>query len=256
MPMANPDGFLYSTTTNRRHRKNMRNSSDHPGACEGVDLNRNWDVHWGNAGRHPCDETYQGPSRASEPETRVMQQVIDQAPTTVYIDVHSYGELIISAYGYTSSNHPRSQEYRAMGASMQTAIRSIGGNTWTEGQIAQVLYPASGGSVDYADERGALGVAFELRPGGVGGGGFAPPASDILIGARECYAGLTAAIDYARPGGPQPTPSPPPTPPSPTPAPPTPAPSTLPPPTPAPAPTPPTPPTPTPTPPTPPTPTP
>merc|ERR1719145_200136 len=148
---------------------------------------------------------------------------MDEAPNTVYIDVHAYSQLIISSYGYTTATNPRSAEYRELGALIQSAIRNEGGSTWEEGPIAQVLYSASGSTVDYADKYGALGICFELRPANSYGGGFAPPASDILPGARESFAGVMAAIDYAKAtAGPSPTPSPsPPTPgPSPTPSPP------------------------------------
>merc|ERR1719433_392204 len=229
MPMSNPDGFHYSTTTSRMHRKNMRVNSGT--SCRGVDLNRNWDAYWASGGSSgsACSDTYHGPSAASEPETRVIAQVMREAQQTVYIDVHAYSQLIISAYGYTTARNPRSAEYRQVGRLIQSAIRSVGGNTWREGPIAQVLYAASGSTVDYADKLGALGVCFELRPGQGGGGGFAPPASQILIGARESYAGIMTAIDYAKgtappaptPATPAPTPSSP-TPPAPTPVAPTP----------------------------------
>merc|ERR1719195_35867 len=237
MPMANPDGFVHSTTSDRTHRKNMRGG----GSCIGVDLNRNFDMYHGwLSSSNPCSDTYHGTRAASEPETAVYQQLLNETRTTVYMDIHAYGELIISAYAYTGSTHPRNSEYRAMGGSIQSAIMGVGGSRWWEGPIAQGLYAASGSSVDYADKLGALGVCLELR-----GGGFAPPASSILPGARESYAGFLAAVDHAK-GNSSPTPTPPaPTPPTPTPPSPTP---------PAPTPTPPTPPTPpapTPTPPTP-----
>merc|ERR1719422_215556 len=220
MPMSNPDGFRYSTTTQRMHRKNMRVNSG--SSCRGVDLNRNWDAYWaqGGSSSSPCSDTYHGPSAASEPETNVIAQVMSEAPQTVYIDVHAYSQLIITSYGYTTARNPRSAEYRSIGGLIQSAIRSAGGNTWREGPIAQVLYAASGSTVDYADKLGALGICFELRPAGSGGGGFAPPASDILPGARESFAGVMAAIDYAKATAPSPTPpspSPSPTPPAPTP---------------------------------------
>merc|ERR1719414_982669 len=227
MPMSNPDGFRYSTTIERMHRKNMRVNSG--SSCRGVDLNRNWNAYWAQGGSSgpACSDTYHGPSAASEPETNVIARVMDEAPQTVYIDVHSYSQLIISSWGYTTRNHPRSSEYRQIGGRIQSAIRSAGGNTWREGPIAQVLYAASGSTVDYADKFGALGICFELRPAGSGGGGFSPPASNILPGARESFAGVMAAIDYAKPSAPSPTPpspSPSPTPPllSPTPPAPTP----------------------------------
>jgi len=222
MPMSNPDGFLHSTRSTRMHRKNMANVCSN--SNRGVDLNRNFRSYWnqGGSSSNPCSDTYHGPSAASEPETLVIERVMKESQMTVYIDVHSYSQLIISSWGYTRATHPRSSEYRQIGGRIQSAIRSAGGNTWREGPIAQVLYAASGGTTDTAADLGALGICFELRPGqGGGSGGFAPPARDILPGAKECFAGLTAAFDYAMGSSPTPTP-PSPTPPSPTPPSPTP----------------------------------
>merc|ERR1719512_666824 len=130
---------------------------------------------------------------------------------TLYVDVHAYSQLILSPYGYTTATHPRAPDYRAIGGEIQDAIRAEGGNTWQEGPTAQVLYAASGGSNDYADKLGALGLCFELRPAGGGLGGFSPPASDILPGAQESFAGIIAAIDHAKSyEPPAPTPAPPP----------------------------------------------
>merc|ERR1719277_263867 len=102
MPMSNPDGFRYSTTTERMHRKNMRVNSGT--SCRGVDLNRNWDAYWAQGGSSgsACSDTYHGTRAASEPETNVIAQVMDAAQNTVYIDVHAYSQLIISSYGYTT----------------------------------------------------------------------------------------------------------------------------------------------------------
>jgi len=221
MPMANPDGFLYSTRSSRMHRKNMANSCS--SSNRGVDLNRNFPAHWntGGSSSNPCSDTYMGPSAASEPETKVIERVMEEAPMTVYIDVHSYSELIISSWGWTTRTHPRNAEYRAIGREIVNAIRSAEGRTWREGPTATLLYQASGIAPDTADEKGALGICFELRPGRSGGGGFAPPANQILPGARECFAGLVAAFDYAKDSSPSPSP-PSPTPPSPTPPSPTP----------------------------------
>jgi len=211
MPMTNPDGFLYSYTSERMHRKNMaRNSGS---SCIGVDLNRNFDVNWAGAGAssNPCSDTYYGTSAESEPETRVLVGVMNEAPNTVYIDVHSYTQLIISAYAYTTATNPRASEYRQIGGLMQDAMRQVAGITYTEGPAAQVLYTASGVSTDYADKVGALGICFEMRPSRYGGGGFAPPVSQILPGSQETYAGIMTAIDYAKGyEPPAPTPAPPP----------------------------------------------
>jgi hypothetical protein len=46
--------------------------------CEGVDLNRNWDWHWGGVGasRDPCSDTYAGSRAFSEPETRAVSDFL------------------------------------------------------------------------------------------------------------------------------------------------------------------------------------
>lgn len=44
LPLVNPDGYEFSRTHNRMHRKNRR-------LPYGVDLNRNWDIKWGEIGK-------------------------------------------------------------------------------------------------------------------------------------------------------------------------------------------------------------
>merc|ERR1712113_935516 len=175
-------------TTERMHRKNMAQNSG--SSCIGVDLNRNFDVNWSGEGAssNPCSDIYYGSSAASEPETRVLVGVLNEAPNTVYIDVHSYSQLIISSYAYTSAVNPRASEYRQIGSLMQDAIRQVAGITYQEGPVSEVLYVASGGGIDYADEVGALGICIEMRPSRAGGGGFAgfaPPVSEILPDPRR-----------------------------------------------------------------------
>jgi len=210
MPMANPDGFVYSTTTNRMHRKNMANNAG--SSCKGVDLNRNWDAHWASGGSssNPCADTFHGPSANSEPETEVIAKVMEEAPMTVYVDTHSYTQLVLTSPAWTSSRSARHSEYRKIGGSIQEAIRQSHGVRFTEGPVAEVLYTASGGSIDYADDRGALGICLELRPPRFGGsgGGFAPPAREILPSAEETYQGLLAAIEYAQDPSSVPAPAP------------------------------------------------
>ena len=56
LPLANPDGYEYSRTTDRMWRKTRSGS----GSCIGVDPNRNWGYMWGGKGasRDPCSHNY------------------------------------------------------------------------------------------------------------------------------------------------------------------------------------------------------
>jgi len=199
VPMANPDGFLHSTTQDRFHRKNM--NFEGGVGCNGVDLNRNFDFAWAQGGSSSScySDTYHGSSGASEPETKVISKIFEEAPMNIYIDVHSYAQMILSSWGYTRKDHPRSAEFRRLGGAMKEAVEKRHGTQWTEGPGAQVLYAASGGSDDYATNLGALGFTFELRPGGMKGiRGFAPPTSDILPSAEETFEGLLVAVSFSR----------------------------------------------------------
>lgn len=60
-PVVNPDGFVYSQTTDRLWRKNRQTVSGN--SCVGRDINRNWPYQWsatGGASTDPCSETYKG----------------------------------------------------------------------------------------------------------------------------------------------------------------------------------------------------
>jgi len=199
MPMANPDGFVFSTVGNRMHRKNMANHTGRQ--CKGVDLNRNWDAHWASGGSsgNPCSDLYHGTSAMSEPETQVIAKVMAEAYMSVYIDTHSYTQLVLTSPGWTRSRSARHTEYRDVGGWIQQAMQARHGVQFTEGPTASTLYVATGITIDYAEEKfGALGICLELRPPRYGGGGFAPNVREILPSAEETYDGILASIDYAK----------------------------------------------------------
>ena len=55
----NPDGYEYARTKNRLWRKNRRSIPPYAG----VDLNRNWDIYWGEgqgSSPNPASDTYRG----------------------------------------------------------------------------------------------------------------------------------------------------------------------------------------------------
>ena len=103
---ANPDGYQYTFDHERLWRKNLRDN-DGDGeitAADGVDPNRNFDEHWGydNEGSSPdpADETYRGPSAASEPETQAMQGLIDRIKPKFQSNFHSFGEWLLYPQGW------------------------------------------------------------------------------------------------------------------------------------------------------------
>ena len=72
----------------------------------GTDPNRNFDFQWATVGSsdQPCSETFHGSEPFSEVETRNVRDFVlprkDQLKH--FIDVHSYSQIVITPWGYTS----------------------------------------------------------------------------------------------------------------------------------------------------------
>ena len=196
IPVVNPDGYHHSWTSARLWRKNRR---DNGNGTFGVDLNRNWSYQWGGAGAStdPASETYRGPSAFSEPESAAMRDFYSAHPNIVAnIDFHSYSQLVLSPWGYTTGPCNDAALFQAIGDAMQGAIAAETGFAYTVGPIGSTLYLASGGSVDWSyGARGALSWTVEVRDTGTYG--FIIPDSEILPCVRENFAAALTMAELA-----------------------------------------------------------
>ncbi len=188
VPVVNPDGYAFTWSSNRLWRKNRHVF----GTCIGVDNNRNWGAGWGGegAGTSPCDETYRGPSAFSELETQALRDLFIANPSIAStIDFHSYSQLIMSPYAYTSALPPDHDIFMELNQGMHDALQAVHGVSYTYGPIYTTIYPASGGTVDWCYiDQGIFSFTIELRPSGAGGGGFELPASEIIPTCEENFA--------------------------------------------------------------------
>ena len=103
LPVANPDGYVYSRLHDRLWRKNRRKSSQlisewHPmngHICDGVDLNRNFGYKWNSVsrGQKMCSEDYHGIKPFSEPETKAMASFLmkNKNHMVATLSLHTYG---------------------------------------------------------------------------------------------------------------------------------------------------------------------
>lgn len=106
VPVGNPDGYQYTFDHERLWRKNLRDN-DGDGAitaADGVDINRNFDSHWGldDEGSSPilADYTYRGPEPNSEPETQALIDFMADHDFKFAISYHTYSDLILYPWGW------------------------------------------------------------------------------------------------------------------------------------------------------------
>ncbi len=172
---TNPDGRKMAEGGAWWRKNTNQNYCSPTSSDRGADLNRNFSYQWGccsGSSGSQCSETYRGPSPASEPETQAVRDYMrtqfpdqrgpnlnDRAPddaTGIYLDIHSYGELVLWPWGFTSSTAPN-------GTQLQTLGRKFAYWNQYEPQQAIGLYPTDGTTDDFG--YGDLGVAsytFEL----------------------------------------------------------------------------------------------
>ncbi|MFG0275275.1 MAG: M14 family metallopeptidase, partial [Phycisphaerales bacterium] len=200
IPVANPDGYAYSwaSSNNRFWRKNRRNN---PGSFEGVDLNRNWGTGWGGSGSSGSysSDLYRGTGPFSEPETAAIRDFVIAHPELgAMIDIHTYGELILSPPGYNTSvaPHPDDKTFDGLSADLQEAVASVHGHEYFHGPAGAALYVAAGDAPDWHyEEQTLLAWTFELRPESSFQGGFAPPADQIRPTCEEFFPGALLLAD-------------------------------------------------------------
>jgi hypothetical protein len=191
--MVNPDGIEYSHTSDNLWRKNREQNLGLAGeVCYGVDINRNFGYHWGEIqgdSHNPCSEVYAGPTdvrtdgvgvlrgwRPGDPnpggfstaESVAIRDFQLRVPFATALSLHSYSELVLYPWGYTSSPSPDDAYFVPM------AEKMAGWTGYTPLQ-GYDLYKTSGVWDDWSyAETGAFSFTIEM------GTAFQPPASEII----------------------------------------------------------------------------
>jgi murein tripeptide amidase MpaA len=246
-PDVNPDGKIYSQVNDDPNlqpddegiwwRKN-RNPATVPDIDDsrfhgtGVDINRNFEFLWTsgigtvNPDGTNMGETFRGTAALSEPETQNVKYLFDTYKTIkYYVDVHSFGEMILYSWGdddnqsldsdmnflNASYNQVRGisrdlayKEYIAskdeailknLANRMNYALGRVRGRTYRVEQSVG-LYPTSGTSDDYAYSRHLTNTTNQKTYGftiefGKEETGFIPPYSEMQNVIQEVGSALT-----------------------------------------------------------------
>ena len=187
VPMVNPDGVEYDVATGayRMWRKNRQPNAG--STAVGTDLNRNWSFQWGCCGGSsgtPSSETYRGPSAFSAPETQVVRDFVNSRVVggvqqiKAHIDWHTYSELILWPYGYTTANTTSTLNADDRNAHATLGQQMAATNGYTPEQASD-LYIADGTINDWMwGTHKIFSYTFEMFPTG-SNPGFYPADEQI-----------------------------------------------------------------------------
>ncbi|KAL5022587.1 hypothetical protein ScPMuIL_001742 [Solemya velum] len=203
LPVVNPDGYQYSITTSRLWRKNRSTYSGRClcyGSCVGVDLNRNFAFNWDpNLGGStvPCAETYSGESAFSEPESRNLGRFLCEHGSEIisYISFHAYGQLWMYPWGYTYQLPHDYTDLEEVATNATRALRNVYSSNYIVGSSTNVLYPAAGGTDDYAKGQCGIKYAYTVELRDRGHFAFILPQEQIVPTADETWTALKTLAD-------------------------------------------------------------
>jgi carboxypeptidase T len=228
---VNPDGGEYDHATGS-YSNWRKNRQPNEGSVEvGTDPNRNWSYQWGCCGgssANPSSRTYRGPYPFSAPETDAVRSFVEsrviegEQQITAFVDIHSYGEIVLWPYGYTLEDIPPD-----MTADDHNVFVTIGQNmaSLSDYQAAQsgYWYVVDGTSIDWMyGVHQIFAFVYELYPLSANQGGFYPPDEVIptetsrnreaflyFIELADCpYRAIGKQAEYCSVGPAEPTPTP------------------------------------------------
>lgn len=184
LPVANPDGYVYTWTHNRMWRKNRAGKKSFADECTGVDPNRNFDADFASAPRQQCKESYRGTHAFSEAESKAIKKGVElikklygQDRLAAFVSIHAYSQFWMSPMGYTKARPKDYNDHMRVMKKATDALSSVYGTRFKYGPISEVIYIAAGSSVDWAYENAGIKYSFglELRDSFEGRWGFLLP---------------------------------------------------------------------------------
>ncbi|KAI8850359.1 hypothetical protein BC829DRAFT_442367 [Chytridium lagenaria] len=136
VPVLNVDGYAYTRSTDRLWRKNLQpnfNSTCAPAQILAL-------------------PAYYGPSAFSVPESKAMADYVLKLGNVVsFMDFHAFSQLWLFSNGWTCTELIKDYAVvKAAGDVAVAALASVHNTTFTNGDICNTIYPASGSSVDWA----------------------------------------------------------------------------------------------------------
>lgn len=101
-------------------------------------------------------------------------------------------------WGYDKRVPPDYMELDTIGRQAAAAMEKIGGSVYTVGNSASTLYPASGGSDDWAKALLKIKYTYTIELRDTGKYGFILPARYIIPTAKEALAAVELITEASR----------------------------------------------------------
>ena len=168
LPVANPDGYVYSWETNRMWRKNRRPNAGQAQAPSspgwgggwgagfggqqssskcgyGVDPNRNFPTNFHQGSNNPCDDSYHGAHALSEAESQAIQKGVQimksrygEGRIAAFVSIHAYSQFWMSPFGYKKDHSKDYRDHMSVMKKSIDALASVYGTQFTYGPISEV----------------------------------------------------------------------------------------------------------------------
>ncbi|MEV6956642.1 M14 family metallopeptidase [Streptomyces sp. NPDC051183] len=184
IPDLNPDGGEYDISTGnyKNWRKNRQPNTG--SSYVGTDMNRNWDYKWGCCGGSSgstSSDTYRGKNPESAPEVKVVADFVrsrvvgGKQQIRTGIDFHTYSELVLWPFGYTTADTAAGMTQDDRDAFATVGQKMAASNGYKPEQSSD-LYITDGSIDDYLwGSQKIFGYTFEMYPKSAFSGGFYPP---------------------------------------------------------------------------------
>jgi carboxypeptidase T len=157
---------------------------------------------WGYDNRgsspEPGSDVYRGAAPFSEPETQAVRNLFTQKSFQAMISYHSYAQVILYPWGYTTAPTDQDLLLNGLAAAMSSLMQPVNGRVYEYGPAASSLYLTNGDTTDWTfAAAGIPSYTIELPPIDQLGGGFFNAERDILPIFRENLPAAIYLIDWA-----------------------------------------------------------
>ncbi|CAE7360270.1 cpt [Symbiodinium microadriaticum] len=171
LPFVNPDGYIANKGLRNKVIRKNRRPTCRSSVDGGVDINRNFAVHWSSS-FGGCSEEHGGSQPFSEPETQAFKKICEENAFKTAMNFHAYGSMLTHPFNWATQDLMPAEDKRVY----QEIARVFGYKKFGPA-IKTVGYTTSGESDDWMySARHIISMSPEVGPES---GGFWPPSSQI-----------------------------------------------------------------------------